>query len=242
LYGAHREEQNRVSPKTTEDGRELEDRNALVFAIGHEIGNFLGALRLQAHLLDDELGPRALAEASVTIDSLAGRATPLLALLRPILSPGPRGASPAGSGGMGWAGVLARIRRELEDEGTRGVAVEIEDSAANQLSGPDADWLHSLLMALLGATLEHVAPRGTIHLRLQHREREVALVVEDDGEGEDLSSTAPRRGRPLIVEIARLLLAGIGGRVETSRVGDQSHVELIFQAPPGVDAGTASSR
>ena len=55
-------------------------RFALAFAIAHEIGNHLAGIRLEAHLLDEALGARGLAKASLAIDSLAGQAAPLLAL------------------------------------------------------------------------------------------------------------------------------------------------------------------
>ena len=37
----------------------------LVFAISHEVGNHLGGIRLQAHLLDEELGAREMAAAMI---------------------------------------------------------------------------------------------------------------------------------------------------------------------------------
>lgn len=199
-------------------------RRELVFAIGHEIGNFLGAIRLQAHLLDEELGSRALAEASVAIDGLAGRGTPLLALVRPILA-----STAAGPSTDHWSAILRRVGRELEDEGTRSVQFEIEWPVDPCPTAPGVDWLHPLLMALVHATLAHVDPRGRIRLSLEIHEadREQVLVLEDDGPEEDLSASASRRGRPLAVAIARLLLAEIGGRVATSR-DQRSRVGLVF--------------
>ena len=49
----------------------------LAFAIAHEVGNHLGGIRLQAHLVDEDLDVRELAEASILIDGLAGRSGPL---------------------------------------------------------------------------------------------------------------------------------------------------------------------
>ena len=72
----------------------------LAFAIAHEVGNHLGGIRLQAHLLDDELDAREMAQASVLIDGLAGRSGPLLSLLRPLLAADWRGAVPL------WAGFI----------------------------------------------------------------------------------------------------------------------------------------
>jgi nitrogen-specific signal transduction histidine kinase len=108
----------------------------LVFAIAHEVGNHLGAIRIQAHLLDEDLDPRSLAQSSVEIDGLAGRVGPMLALLRPLLS----SDTPAASG-VPWSGILATIKQHLEDEGTRGVSVEIEAPRESDPLAPSVDWL-----------------------------------------------------------------------------------------------------
>ncbi len=198
---------------------------ALVFAVAHEIGNYLGAIRLRAHLLDEDLDPRALATASVEIDAFAGRAGPLLALLRPLLAPEDV-TTQCGH----WSVLFTGIRRHMEDEGTRGVVVEIQAPAEADHPAPEADWLHSLLIALIEATLSSVPKKGLIQLGLEGNEDQTTLFIEDDGPEEDLSPGAPLRGRPLAVSIARRLVASIGGRVETSRADERTRVELIF--PP----------
>ncbi len=222
-------------------------RAELVFAIGHEIANELGAIRLQAHLLDDELGPRELAEASVAIDGLAARCAPLLALLRPVLTDetAPR------PGDEAWRGLLGRIEQEVRDEGTRAVRFEIDSGATGVAPTPDVDWLHPLAMALVQTSLAQAAPRGRVRMRLEQRLESVEgrdrvseapggssedgvarlLVLEDDGPEEDLSECAARRGRPLVVGIARLLLGGIGGRVETGRSDETTRIALVFPEP-----------
>ena len=199
--------------------------HALVFAIAHEVGNHLGAVRIQAHLLDEDLDPRSLAQASVEIDGLAGRAGPMLALLRPLLSPDTRAAS-----GAHWSGLLAAIRQHLEDEGTRGVSVEIEAPGDSDALAPGADWLHSLLIVLLDATFAMTPHGGTIRFGLDSRDGESILCLEDDGAEEDLSPAASLRGRPLAVALARELLPRLGGRVETRRAESTTRVELVFPA------------
>jgi len=220
-----------VVQRPTGSDSDLETRRQLVFAIAHEIANHLGAIRLQAHLLDEELGPRALAEASVAIDGLAGRGTPLLALLRPILA---ATAPAADHGDRGrWSDVLSGIRREVEDEGTRSVRFELEPPADPAALAPGVDWLHPLVMALVQATLAHVDARGAIRLALEADDggREQTLLLEDDGAEEDCAAGTPLRGRPLVVAIARLLLGGIGGRVEAGRE-KTTHLRLVFPAEP----------
>ena len=200
----------------------------LAFAIAHEVGNHLGGIRLQAHLLDEELDARALAEASVLIDGLAGRSGTLLALLRPLLSDEWRSGDRAT-----WASVLGRVAQQVEDEGTRGVRFEVVGALETERPAPDFDWVHPLLVALVEATLVHVADRTSdarVRLELIEEGEAVRLDVIDDGEVEDLSASAARRGRPLAVAIARELIERSGGHVdtETALPGGGSRVGLRF--------------
>lgn len=207
-------------------GAAIESGIPLVYAIAHEVGNHLGAIRLQAHLLDDELDARALAEASILIDGLAGRSGPLLALLRPLLTEDWRRV-----GGGRWDAVLGRVVQQLAAEGTRGVRLEIDGDLDTPTPPPDFDWLQTLLLALVGATLEPLASRGasaSVQLVLTVAAREVRLDVLDDGAEEDLSTSAALRGRPLAVAIARTLVGRSGGRVETESRAGRTRVGLVF--------------
>ena len=204
----------------------------LVFAIAHEIGNHLGAIRLQAHLLDEDLDPRSLAKASVEIDGLAGRAGPLLALIRPILLAEESSVESAGTTGPPWSARLAGIQQHFLDQGTQGVSFEIEIPSESDFTAPDADWLHSLLIAILDATLAIAERTGTIRVGLETIVEGSALFIEDDGPEEELSADSALRGRALPVALARRLLLLIGGRVETRRAQDTTRIELIFPTTP----------
>jgi len=198
----------------------------LVFAIAHEIGNHLGGVRLQAHLLDEDLDARSLAEASVAIDELAARSGPLLALIRPLLSPA--SSVPRASGGQTWSSLVGRIQQGVEDEGTRGVRVEFRGVGDEVLEAEGADWVQPLLAALIGMTISRASPRGSIVLEFDRREGERTVVLVDDGEEEDLSVAAAECGRPLLLAIARELIERDGGRVETTRAGGRTRVALVF--------------
>jgi hypothetical protein len=208
------------------------EQHALVFAIAHEIGNHLGAIRMQAHLLglDEEPNPRALASASIELDSLAGRGAPLLALLRPILAPEAALGPSTTSSGVTWSSLLEGLHRQIENDGTRGIRVDFVSPSEAQTESPGVDWLAPLLMALVGSTLDSASDCHTIVLRLDERDREARLVIEDDASEEDLSPEAPLRGRPLCVSIARRLMAAFGGQVETRRVGGSTQIEFVFPA------------
>ncbi len=211
------------------DGRSEPDigrAHELVFAIAHEVGNHLGGIRMQAHLLDEDLDARSLAAAAVNLDELAGRAGPLLALLRPILSEDWRA-----SGTATWPALLQGVVQQLEDEGTRGAVLSLKPPADEALEAPGFEWLHSLLIALLGATLASLPRQGALTIGLEVRIAETAVFVEDDGPAEDLSPAAALRGRPLALAIARELVGRAGGRIEAARTAERTRVELVFPQP-----------
>ena len=196
----------------------------LVFAIAHEVGNHLGGIRLQAHLLDEELDARELAGASVLIDELAGRCGPLLALVRPLLADVLRDAG----GGPRWSTVLAGLERQVRDEGTRGTVVAFAPSEGLDAPAPDHDWLHPLLIALLGATVAHVGRAGRIRVGFASAGDDDVLEIADDGPEENLDESAAARGRPLVVALAQALVGRLGGRVEAARDGAETRVRLHF--------------
>lgn len=196
----------------------------LVFAIAHEVGNHLGGIRLQAHLLDEELDARELAGASVLIDELAGRSGPLLALLRPLLADVWRDAG----GAPRWSTVLGGLERQVRDEGTRGTAVIFAPSEGLDAKAPDHDWLHPLLIALVGATVAHVGRGGRIRVGFASTGDDDVLEIADDGPEENLDESAAARGRPLVVALAQELVGRLGGRVEAGREGAETRVRLHF--------------
>ncbi len=198
----------------------------LVFAIAHEVGNHLGAIRLQAHLLDEDLGARELAQASVLIDGLAGRSGPLLALLRPLLSD----EGDATAGEASWRRVLAGVAQQIVEEGTLGTELVLDPSTGSSRRAPAAAWLHPLLVALVGATVVHAGAPGRVGLALEERPDGVVLWITDDGDEEPIGLDAAARGRPLAVAIAACLLERSGGRVEVGRDAEGTRVGLVFPA------------
>lgn len=203
---------------------DLPTRHALVFAIAHELGNQLAAIRLEAHLLDDTLGTRGLAKASLAIDGLAGQASPWLALIRPLLEPRPRG-----SGMATCASVLEAVRRQLEEEGTGGRPVEvvIEDPRAGACAAFEG--MHALLVALVGSTDGRPAGGGAIRLGVGLRGERVEVACEVPGaDFSESDSDAPQsslRGRGLALSIARVLVADAGGEVAVAARGERSRTE-----------------
>lgn len=206
----------------------------LLCAIAHEVGNHLGGVRMQAYLLDEDLDAHGLAAASVALDELASRAAPLLSLVRPLVTGA--GRAPAASS---LSALLEGLRGELEEEGLRGVRLSLDVAPGAAKVPLEAEWLHPLLKALVGATLTHVGRSGRVTIGCGPAEGtgasaaqragacEWVVRIEDDGEAEDLvEDEAALRGRPLAVAIARALLARVGGQVEVTRGGAGTRIAL----------------
>ncbi len=198
----------------------------LAFAIGHEVGNHLGGIRLQAHLLDDDLDARSMAEASILIDDLAGRSGSLLTLLRPLISPAWRTA-----GSTNWGNLLGRVQQQIVDQGTHGTCFSLSGDLETTIAAPDHEWIHPLLITLLDATIAHVGRAGAVLLDVTPADEGVRILIDDDGEEEDLGVEAALRGRPLAVAIGRELLSRIGGRVEVDRSDGRTRVAFVFPTP-----------
>ncbi len=194
--------------------RDEQDAGArLVFALCHEIGNLVGAVRLHAHLLDDEMGPRELALASVELDDLSARATALLSQVRPLLS------DPAPGESADPASLVGVVGQLLEEFGGRG---KVFSACAEPGLPPVAiarEVLQPLLTSLLYAALEAVDAGGRVSLAARATQEEVAFCLEDDAvpdEDPRLWAQQMQRGRPLLCAVADFLLQKRGGRLEVS--------------------------
>jgi hypothetical protein len=205
------------SPGTPDRARDL------VFAIAHEIGNHLGGIRLHAHLLDAELSAREVADSSVSIDHLASRSGPLLALLRPLLADQWETTTETS-----WQGVVSHVTQQIEGQGTLGVEFEVRAEISDSVAAPRFDWLHALLVAVVESTLAETGRGDFVRLTVTHEGDETVLVLEDNGPEEDVSPGAAYRARPLCLALARELVGRAGGRVGAERVANLTRVQFNF--------------
>lgn len=200
-----------------------DDTHALVFAICHDVGNLLAAVRLQAHLLGDEVGPRALAQASVDVDDLSARAGALLAQIRPLLADAEdrRVDVPP-------VAVLAAVEATLLDEGLRGLSLEVQTQPSMPSVSLDADALKSMLVCQVYGALETTEAPGQIVLSCGQDGDELVFGVEDDAAADDLDTwrVSARRGRPLACAVAAKILARAGGRVALRPHGKRRTLEF----------------
>jgi len=188
----------------------------------------MGALRLHAHLLDDEMGPKDLARTSVDLDDLSARSAALLSLVRPLLSP---------DAGTFEEVPAARLVQTLEGlmagHGSRGVALKFISDPDLPSVRVDVGAIQRLIQSFLYLALESVSRTGTVVMRAESRDSGVALVIEDDGPaGEDPEEyhEQMRRGRPLLCLIAESILGKQGGSFRAERVGTRTCFTLTLPA------------
>jgi nitrogen-specific signal transduction histidine kinase len=194
----------------------------LVLAVAHEVANLLAAVRLQAHLLDAEAGPRALAAAGVEIEDLTERAAALLALVRPVL------ARPAAARRVAPAHSLDDIRTRALGW-RRGVALSVQAAPDVPDVRVDADALLNLLLCWVAGALDDARPAGRVRLSAHAEPGRAVFELEDDGEpAEDpgLWTEASLRGRVLSFALGAELARRAGGGAEARRTEGRTRARL----------------
>jgi len=187
----------------------------LVFAMCHEIGNVVAAIRLQAHLIDEELDAKALALASVELDDLAARSSALLALVRPVLEETKSISLP-----MKGDAIVIALSRTLAEQGGRGAKLRWDSESGLPEVLADPEVIHFLLVAQVFCALEAVAPGGSVRLCATEEGAELLLAVEDDGDLDEEQIDwrgQSLRGRSLACAVADHVLARQGGRFSLER-------------------------
>ena len=200
----------------------------LIFALCHEIGNLLAGARLEAILLDPGAGAAELEKAAERISEVSARAGSLLAQVRPLLAPETAVALPTDP-----LDALDRLRRGLDE--TLDARVVIVLKSAAQL--PDVDLapevLYHLLLTAIFLGLEASGSKGRVRVFAEASGERVAFLVEDEGRPPDLSEPPELHGRPLTHEIARALLAPLGGSFDVSRAEGRTRVAFAFPTARG---------
>ncbi len=206
----------------------LEERTAIVFALCHKVGNLVGAIRLNAHLVAEDSSGVELARASVAIDDSSTRIRSLLALIRPLLT-GPAEDDP----GVSPDALVRGVGEVLDEYGGRGVAIEVEAADGLPRVPGRLEALHHLLANFAYCAVERARPGGRVRIRAARAEGSVVFRVEDDGPHEEdlgvVRGGAPT-GRTLVCQIAKIVLGSLGGGVDVRRTGDVTRIELALPA------------
>jgi signal transduction histidine kinase len=192
----------------------------------HEISNLVAAIRLQAHLLDEDLDARGLAVSSLEIDDLSARSAALLALIRPVLSEVVEEEPPAPIS----AGVIAHgFERALVEHGGRGFDIDFEAEAELPEVVIDSEVLHYILLMLAYGAMEAMESGGKIRVEVASRENEVVFAIEDlaDEDREHLQwRGASLRGRALECAVSDHILVKRHTRFDVRRQGDCNRTEI----------------
>jgi len=205
----------------------LGDRVAqLVLAICHETGNWVSAIRMNAHLLDHEQAPIELTRAALEIDDLSARIGAILALVRPLI------AEELPEGRTLPANVMLGVRESVGTRRPRGGGLSVACDDELPLVACQPEMLHELIVTLTHYALEAAGPQGSVAVRARSDPDDGTLVVaiEDNGPEEPGLADwrgAPLRGRVLACALASGLLGRCGGRVDVARVGSRTRVALV---------------
>lgn len=198
-----------------------------MLALCHEIGNLVGAVRLQAHLLDEDMSPRELARTTLDMEDLCARSAVLLGHVRPLLAAPARAAEPVAP-----AELVASVCRVMARHAGPGVRLVDEAESDLPLIEADRSVVHQMLQSLVFVALEAVASGGTVSLRATRRAAGgIAFVVEDDGTADaepDPTAALLPRGRGLVCAVADAIARRHDGHCETERRGQHTRVSLVW--------------
>ncbi len=208
----------------------------LVFALCHEVGNLVGAIRLNADLIDAEASAVELANASVEIDDSSARIRSWLSLVRPLLD-GEAGPEP----GVPPAALLAGIDEALDEYGGHGVEIDVQQPDGLARVRGRSETLHHLIVTLAVHAVEETRPSGRVQVNASSgTDGLVVFCVEDDGPGDDSlqggagglqgGAGGALTGRALAVASANLILGRVGGAADVARVDGCTRVSL--RLPP----------
>jgi len=215
-----------------DDPLELGRRRDLVLAVCHEIGNLVAAVRLEAHLLDDESGPKGIARSAIAIEDLSARVGALLVQVRPLLEE----VADRGPGRVSARALLANLRDVFDERGARGVTLSIGAGKDLPFVVGDPERINSMLQlvalgAVEAATRGHASAPGQVSIDGARSGSRVEIDLCDDGpaDGElDDWRSGAQRGRVLALLLADALLRPLGGGADVVRRGDLTCVRLTF--------------
>jgi len=187
----------------------MQSPQGMVFAICHEVGNLLAAIRLHGELLDPDSG--------ATIAELSARSGSLISLVRPLVDD--QGYQPLA---LDPSGLLEGLRTGLGDPDDPRLELAIAEAEGLPAVRVDGEVLHHLLLSQVFASFEKLSggERLRVAARLVGDSMEFEIV---GGEPRPAPGSHDRlTGCALCDGLAVYLLEPIGGRV-TSDTRDGRH-------------------
>jgi len=201
----------------------------LVFAICHEVGNFLAASRLEAYLLRAGADESDIARAKETISGVSSRSGSLLAMIRPLLSPA---TTPTDS--LEAIEVLDRLHRGLDDDGASRVGLEMKAAVELPEVSVNSDALHNMLLTEIYLALDSLPPEGVVSVSACAVKEDVIFWVEHRAGSSEAEDPAMLSGRSLAVACASMILSRTGGGVEVTRDAGSLRVSYRVRAEESV--------
>jgi signal transduction histidine kinase len=204
----------------------LDDPVRLTLALCHEVGNFLAAARLSAHLIGRESDPARIRAGAEDIDTVTTQAGAIVAHLRPLLAD-----APASRLHVDPREILAALERAVTQPAPRGPVLDLRSQDDLPDVRVDADALHHLLVTLVLGAWEASPPDGRVRVEAEVDEGELVFAVTDTGRPYDAETPDERvgpRGRGLLLDVAATLVGRWGGGVyvETGQAGTRVELRL----------------
>lgn len=204
-------------------GSEQPSAIELVFAVCHELGNWLAGTRLEANLIDSLSERAEFAKASRRIESASARAGSLLALIRPLLDPESTEII-----AVDPLDVLAGLRSGLDESVDSRVTIELKSAVDLAPICLPAEPLHHLLGSAIYYALEAGGDTGGVRVRASAENGIVEFAVLD-GKSFSAAGGAPSlRGRSLLLAVAQHVIGPLRGRAAESAHADGSSWTLAF--------------
>ena len=208
----------------TKDGAE-----ELVFALCHEVGNFLAASRLEAYLLRAGADEIEVERAKETISRCSSRSSSLLALIRPLLAPA------AAVESLEAMEVLDRLHRGIEDDCAGRVGLDMKAAGELPEVSVNSDALHHMLLTEIFLALDSLPPEGAVSVSAGATKGDVVFWIEHRSGSSEVEDPKMLSGRSLAVACASRILSASGGGVELTR--DAETVRVSYRVPAVESAG-----
>lgn len=197
------------------------DREELVFALCHEVGNWLAAARMHTHLLDPDSNSGEIAQVVATLNELSARIHSLNAQIRPLLS-APADHVPH----VDPLDVLDGLQGSLEESCTRRVRFDLKSAVDLPNAAIEPEPLHHVLLTAIYQALED--SEGDVRVAATRASDALQFSIRYDGKPEP-QPAAPGpalRGRALATCVAAAILGPRGGTVRSPADGAGVEIEV----------------
>jgi len=195
------------------------ETHELIFALCHEVSNWLAASRMLAGALVESRAPGRAAEAAARISQLASRTNSLVSLIRPLLAQ-PSGATES----VDPLEIFDGVERSLDESCSDRVRFDRSTAPSCPRAAIAAEPLHHLLLTLIYNALEDSRPSGVVAVSIEVAPRKLTLALQ--ARGPERRDLATLRGSALSDAVAARILNACGGRLSTTHRDGANRVSV----------------